>query len=592
MQKNLRRIAAIMLFITMLAGCLPFASANEFTYFKKDEQISFANGCLTEVFGYTAEEAGRFFYEHTEKDGIATINYWHPDFPDWIYTSTFSMTDGKHLSSSSPFHSDDYRYPGENSVRSILTQVQEKQLLTNWNKEARETFRAILENDGLRPSAELDKGLMTATYTAQQALQDYFITCYGAPENWPEAVTEWYQWLLDTCQLETAEAGEAAQGVTRYRSEGDNPMVLTEFNAAMPPELCCVAEHPMLQGWEVLSGAVVVFEENFPANSPEKNRGLIAFGKNDERILCLVQQTGDDNGWAISPVSKTVLPAGCRPVITRSDPMSVFGSHRYKITFSTEKYDDVTLQVSIHQSNGASVCRLTECSFTDNATGDLFQTSESDSLYLVSRISNEGEKDVSITSCSYPSSLTHLDTLRLFEYLQNPISDNGFMLPERMVMIGSVHLRKDTSSHSRDLGTLNAGTIGRLISIEAGDPNPWYHVEIGTKTGYVSGAYVEESAGSLSQACLPVAVATEDCSLKENTGLFAPEAAKVAKGTTMHIIMSEGGWHYVCIPRQQPAGMRMDPEGTFGYIRNGKVATGGSALELEWKLGPDCAVEQ
>ncbi len=579
---NKKIILYLLMSLVLLAG-LTSAYADEYTYFRQEDQVSYAKGCLTEVYGYTAEEANLFVYQQTEQDGIATLNYWHPDFPDWIYTNTFSLTDGRHIAGTSPFRSDYHSYPGENSVRYILTQVQEKQLLTNWNKEARESFRSILEQDGLRPSAELDKGLMTATYTAQEALRDYFITCYGAQENWPKAVGEWYQWLVETYQLEAFGHQTAPDGITRYRRDGENPMVLTEFIGSTPPELAKAMDHPMLDGWKLLSGATVVFQETVADNSPAKNRGLIALGKDEERMLCLVQQADGASDWTVSPISKTVLSPGCQPVITRSDPLSVSGSHRYQISFATDQYADITLQVALYQDSGKTVCRLTECRFTDTATGNLYQASEADSLYQVSCISQQGEKTVSITSCSHSSILTYMDIESFFEALQNPQSGSGFRIPEGMAVIGSVHLRKETSSHSRDLGTLNAGTLARIISIEPGDPHPWYQVEIGTKKGFVSGAYVEENPGRLTQSSLPVAITSEACSLKKNTDLFAPEVMKLSAGTTMHIIMSKDGWHYVCIPRQQPAGMWMDHQGTYGYIRAGKVTVGTSALELEWE---------
>ena len=96
---------------------------------------------------------------------------------------------------------------------------------------------------------------------------------------------------------------------------------------------------------------------------------------------------------------------------------------------------------------------------------------------------------------------------------------------------------------------------------------------------------MDDLPGVYADACLPIALSLKEAGLKENTGLFAAETEKIPAFCTMHVIMQEGDWLYVSVPQNQPAGMRMDPEGSFGWIYSGDVKLGATALGLEWEQG-------
>ena len=583
-QRNKRRFVCLMILILLAGMFLPMAQAGE--YFTKERQIDYAQACLTEVRGYLAEEADQFVFEHSEKDGIATVRYWHPDFPDWVYTLQFSLADGKLISNDSPFQSDFQGYPGENSVRYIIAQVQKQGLLKNWNKASREGFRAILEQDGLTPSAELDKGLLSATYTPQQALKDFFATCYGAQEQWPAAVGEWYQWLLNAYQLTEPQQSAAHEGVTRYRSSTEHAFVLSEFTDAAPPELAEVFRHPMLEGWQVLSGAMVVYEER----SLDENYGLVAFGRGEKRLLCILRQSKKDDTWEILPASETLLPDGCVPVISRKKALSEMGGREYVIRFEqldTPGMEEVTLVMQIVISAGGHYARLKECSFYDAVQGIHYQAQFAYGECTVHMTDRENERyDTSIRgNCFYTDLVMALQLDSLLAGIVNPEKADGFVLPASSIMTGSVHLRKESSSHSKDLGMLSNGTIALNLGTETGDPYPWYHVRVGGLEGYVSSVYTSETPGNLLTTPTPVAMAKEELSLRQQSSWFATKTAVVEKGATMHIILERKGWYYVCVPREQPAGLWMDPEGTFGFVRANQVDVGNSAMELAWRKG-------
>lgn len=582
-----KRILCCLLAFSLLLAAFPCALANGYTYYQKEEQLSYAKSCLTEVFGYSSEDAEAFCFEQTEQDGIATVRYWHPDFPDWMYTSQFSLTDGQVLSSVTPFGSSYSGYPGENSVRYILTLVQKENLLTNWNKSARQRFGEIMEQDGFAPNADLEKGLLSATYTAQEALEDFFVSCYGNAEQWPEAVTEWYQWFLNTYQLTSTQPAETAEGVTRYRVEDEHPRVLTEFYHATPPELVDVLKHPMLEGWTVISGATIAFDHQEDADAVLAGEGMIALGQNEKRILCAINRQEDE--WHVTPISRTALPDGCDPIITRKDPMSVLHANRFLIAWENDLYQDVVMEVWPVIRNNEMTAFLHSCRFTDASTKIQYQMRESTDIIVLTTIDPETqtEKAQNLNNYTLPILLPYLDITTMLEAAKDPASVEAMVFSEEIIVCSGVHLRKEATTHSKDQGILMAGTLATKLGTQKGKDAPWYHVKIGLLEGYVSGVYVDEIPCYGRTSSLPVAITTEDATLVENTGLFAPKVAEVSSGTSMHIIMEQGNWYYVCIPQTQPAGMWMDPDGTYGYIKADQVQIGSSLLQLEWKLAEE-----
>lgn len=591
MQKRtsfLRRCIAVLLTtVSLLASSA--AQGGEYTYLEEEKQTDFAVACLTEVYGYLAEETEMFVYEQTSQDGIATLRFWPEAQPEWVYTCTFSLTDGERLSAESPFASINPAYPGENSVRYFLRALVDKQLLTKWDKAAREAFRNLLAQEDITPNAALDKGLYSANYAPQRALLDFFITCYDEPALWPKAVGQWYDQLLEEHGLEKPQAQPLEANVTRYRIEEKPSYVLTEFALQTPPELAEAFAQPMLEGWEVFTGAFVAYGEEAKPLRKQGNTGLVVFTKGEERLLCALSMAEEE--WHIEPVSTTVLPAGTMPVIVRSEPLSTGRSGRYQITFDGENYQNVSILVDMErQEEGHLLCKLSRYSFTDAKTGDRYKFAPSDgSLVITRNMAETGLTEKRAMLLPFETVLTYIGPWAVpalsMELFEDPAKSEMYYLPEDMVITGNVHLRQETSSRSKDLGTLKAGTIARKLDTEPGDPYPWYHVEIGGMTGYVAGNYVDDLPGVYADACLPIALSLKEAGLKENTGLFAAETEKIPAFCTMHVIMQEGDWLYVSVPQNQPAGMRMDPEGSFGWIHSSDVKLGATALGLEWEQG-------
>ena len=96
--------------LVIIALCLPsFAGAGEI------DLMPYAVSNLTEVLGYTAEEAEAFVFERREGGEVA---FWHPDHPDWVYTVFIDRKTGQ-ISGTTPFDTGYARYRGENTVREL-----------------------------------------------------------------------------------------------------------------------------------------------------------------------------------------------------------------------------------------------------------------------------------------------------------------------------------------------------------------------------------------------------------------------------------------------------------------------------------------
>ena len=140
----------------------------------------FAENCLTEVLGYTADEIKDFVFE-TREDGV--LAYWPKDHPTWIYTTAYK--NNVPLDSTTPFDTGYTGFCGENAVRDLLRTMKEKGWISEWSEENKNALLdACLENN-VRISTE-----MYLAETAAQGLQGFFESCYGPTAGWTDALFE------------------------------------------------------------------------------------------------------------------------------------------------------------------------------------------------------------------------------------------------------------------------------------------------------------------------------------------------------------------------------------------------------------------
>ena len=150
--------------------------------------MPYAVSDLTEVLGYTAEEAEAFVFER-QADG--SVLFRHPDHPNWVYTVFIDRKTGQ-ISGTSPFDTGYTRYHGENAVRELLRTIREKGYFAAWDAEAHRELLTLLEDENIRAGTEL-----LFAENAGSAAHGFFESCYGPEFGWTEALSELYQSVMD-----------------------------------------------------------------------------------------------------------------------------------------------------------------------------------------------------------------------------------------------------------------------------------------------------------------------------------------------------------------------------------------------------------
>ena len=63
--------------------------------------------------------------------------------------------------------------------------------------------------------------------------------------------------------------------------------------------------------------------------------------------------------------------------------------------------------------------------------------------------------------------------------------------------------------------------------------------------------------------------------------IHAPELGRLDILPGGHLVLEDGGWYYVCVPREE-MGCLMDVQGTCGWLKKEDVITAGMACQLDW----------
>lgn len=132
--------------------------------------------------------------------------------------------------------------------------------------------------------------------------------------------------------------------------------------------------------------------------------------------------------------------------------------------------------------------------------------------------------------------------------------------------------------------------MGTLIPVQdtiPGDPFPWIKTTVGQMKGYVCEQYTSASGEASFSAnhAIPLAVAQaqRDIALKSGTGWFDRTVQQLPAGTRMRVIMDQGDWYYVVVPRpEHTSDWLMDVSGTYGYVKKAEVQVGTLGVQLDW----------
>ena len=532
----------------------------------------FAENCLTEVLGYTADEIKDFVFE-TREDGV--LAYWPKEHPSWVYTTAYK--NNVPLDSTTPFDTGYTGFCGENAVRDLLRAMKEKGWISKWNEENKNALLdACLENN-VRISTE-----MYLAETAAQGLQGFFESCYGPTAGWTDALFELRDSVFEEYGLTVDETPFHVYGVRRisrrrnYQTEVLRMYVLFD-DGAFPDELKETFSDPHLKGWTCQSG-VLRFDENTENQDKNEGQGLAAFEKDGKRQLVqLVYQHGE---WMAYPLGTNAL----------------YPNGDYRVTYDLQ-HNAFAVQYRLNDDETAtfflSLGRIGRedipLNYTSIDSYERINRKTGEAVWI--SLGNSGmptwQKELTLDGMPYPVANfpCYLGVTPITEFpttLEAARQSVFPGMPEGYVYSVGVNLRTQRSSRSATHGVLNAGTLLPVLERLPGDPSEWIRTKAGFLEGFVVDTYVHDGqtqSGHLS--ALPVVEAQKEIPLKKGTGLFDGTVQTLPAGTKMHVIIENDDWLYVDVP-QGEIGFLMDVEGNFGYVRKTDVTFLPAIPGLDW----------
>lgn len=536
------------------------------------DPVQEAGNCLTEVFGYTQEEAAGFVFED---NGIDTVRFWPEEHPDWVYTLNYDSYGA--LNGTTPFSGEkNGGYPGEGAVNTALRTAREQHWFARWDEESRAGFQALITEMGLRYSTALLDALQAPQADGADALQAFLCACYGPEYCWTRALIARRDEILAENGLTLPEEMAPEPGVKtwRYRDFNGLEITRTAFYREAPEELRPLFSQPRLAGWQCLCGALWQNGGKY-TGTPLKSygNGLAAFEKDGRRLLLILNE--NDGAWS-------ALPAGENALYAEYDFIILPENSDFHIIYRISDTERAAFRVNLVYRNGQSAfCQITEYQRIKK-DGDAFritiptyETAWTASLYQDGGLSRTLTKNI-----EYLPYLGAMDIAGFPTDMEGISAEREPVIPEGYGVTDGVHLRARTSSRSKGLGTFLPGAVIPLLETLPGDPNPWYRTALGKLNGYVSSVYVHDGSG-FSRALPTVARSKAAVSLKKGTGLLDGSAASLPAGTDMHVVLEDGSWYYVCVP-QGELGWFMDVNGVFGYVKKRDVITAGMACQLDW----------
>ena len=564
------------MFIGKRKGVLTLALALLLLFSKTSAQAvsirEFAEGCLTEVLGYTEEEVKDFVFEEREGGVLA---YWPKEHPSWVYTTVYK--NNVPLESTTPFDTGYTGFCGENAVRELLRTMKEKGWISEWSEESKNALLdACLENN-VRISTE-----MYLSESAAQGLQGFFESCYGPAAGWTDALFELRDSVFAEYGLTMEELPFHVLGVRRISRrniyQSDLTRTYTLFDGGeYPDELKAAFSDPHLTGWTCHSGALS-FDESREKPGKGTGKGLAAFEKDGKRQL--VQLVFQDGQW-------TVYPLGTNALYPTGD---------YRVTFDTQQNafavqyllsDDETaaFYLSCGQIKRDDV--ILSCTTINSYERVNRKTGEAIWIGVNRSGMPTWQKELTPDGMPYPvanfPSYLGVTPITEFPTTLEAARQSVFPgMPEGYVYSVEVNLRTQRSSRSTSHGVLNAGTLLPVLERLPGDPSEWIRTKVGFLEGFVVDTYVHDGqTQSANLSALPTVEAQKDIPLKKGTGLFDGTVQTLPAGTKMHVIIENGDWLYVDVP-QGEIEFLMDVDGTFGYVRKADVTFLSIIPGLDW----------
>ena len=156
---------------------------------------------LTEIYGYTTVEAAQFDFGVDDLEDRWEIFFAPREHPSWRYRSLTMKNPVRFADGSSPFTpaSLPETYPGEGMIRWALALMRADGLLENWDEDAPQTFLSYVTLWDTEITGSLEDALEEGSISAEQAVRQWFVCCYGPESGWPRPLVEWRDSVLEEC---------------------------------------------------------------------------------------------------------------------------------------------------------------------------------------------------------------------------------------------------------------------------------------------------------------------------------------------------------------------------------------------------------
>ena len=165
-----------------------------------DEASDSAHNYLTEVYGYTAEDADQFLFALQQlEDGLYCV-YYHPTAPEWRY---LFRTDDPHGTAVTPYSQPHHPAP-EGPFRSFWYEVESSLSLNAWTDGDRGAFLTLAQDPlyAIALSDDAQQAIRLGEMSAADAVAAVFEAHYGSRSLWTPALQHWHASTLSRFQLQ------------------------------------------------------------------------------------------------------------------------------------------------------------------------------------------------------------------------------------------------------------------------------------------------------------------------------------------------------------------------------------------------------
>lgn len=158
-------------------------------------QAQHALSSLTEVYGYSYEDASRFVFALAQKDGETYCVYHDPEMPNFDYVCNIKEP----TQARTPFQSQQGSHNGEGGFRYFWDMAEENGWLIDWQEPQRAAFLETALNEALCNipfDTDMQQRILNGQLIPAQAVQAAFEVYYGDPSGWSEPLTAWRDYTL------------------------------------------------------------------------------------------------------------------------------------------------------------------------------------------------------------------------------------------------------------------------------------------------------------------------------------------------------------------------------------------------------------